>query len=134
MNKKTLVVAAIAIIAVGVVSVASLSSAYAYQGDYTVTGPNHTEERELAMETVMANKDFSGWKTLMTENGRNPGVLRKVVTQEQFNKFAQAYELGKAGDTAGAAALRTELGLGNGSGMKNGSSKGNGGAGCSMGY
>lgn len=100
-------------------------SAQAYQGDYTKVGPYHTEEREAAMETVMKNKDFDGWKKLMTENGRNPGVLRKIDTKEEFDKFVEAYELGKAGKTAEANAIRAELELGNGQGQRKGMGRGN---------
>lgn len=101
----------------------------AYRGDYTAVGPNHTEERHAEMETIMTNSDYEAWKTLMTEDGRTPGVLRKIDTAEEFQKFAEAYRLGKAGKTAEASALRAELGLGNGQG--NGQGKGGrNGAGC----
>lgn len=101
----------------------------AYRGDYTAVGPNHTEEREVAMETVMTNSDYEAWKSLMTEDGRTPGVLRKIDTEAEFQKFAEAYKLGKAGKVEEAQALRAELGLGNGQGNGQGNG-GRGGAGC----
>jgi len=115
MKNKVLLVA---ILAIGVLGTLGLSQVSAYRGDYTDVGPYHTEERETAMEKVMRERDYEGWKTLMTEDGRTPGVLRKVDSQEEFNQFAQAYELGKAGKTEEANAIRSELGLGNGGGNR----------------
>lgn len=100
----------------------------AYKGDMTKVGPFHTAERESAMEKIMKNKDFAGWKKLMTENGRNPGVLGKIDTQAEFEKFAQAWLLSKEGKTAEAAKIRSELGLGQG-GRGAGRGQGRNGAG-----
>ncbi len=101
------------------VSVSDEESVFTY-------GPNHTVEREAEMVEVMESKDFEAWKALMTEDGRNPGVLRKIDTQEKFEKFAEAFLLTKEGETDEVNALRSELGLGEGKG--NGGS-GNGGSG-----
>ena len=117
MNKKILGVVGLA---VGVLTVLGLSQVSAYRGDYTQVGPNHTEEREAAMTKVMEEKDFESWKALMTEDGRTPGVLRKIDTQEEFERFAEARRLGKEGKTAEANAIRSELGLGNGQGKGSG--------------
>ena len=122
MNKKTLLVA---VLAMGVLGTVGISQVSAYRGDYTEVGPNHTEEREDAMVKVMAEKDYEGWKELMTEDGRTPGVLRKVDSQEEFNQFAEAYELGKDGKVEEANAIRSELGLGNGGGNKGQNKGGN---------
>lgn len=92
----------------------------AYQGDYTQVGPNHTEEREAAMEEVFESKSYEDWKALMTQDGRSPGVLRKIDTQEKFELFVEARELALEGDTDGASAIRVELGLGQGSKGGNG--------------
>lgn len=116
MKKST--IGAIALVAVASVGIAlvAMPSVAAYRGDYTKTGPNHTAERETAMEQIMKNKDFAAWKKLMTTDGAAPGVLRKIDTQEEFNKFADAWNLGKQGKTEEAAKLRAELGLGQGGG------------------
>lgn len=124
MNKKLLVIGVLVIGAFALLTQIP-SKAEAYQGDYIQVGPYHTQEREDAMEKIMKAKDYEGWKKLMSENGRTPGVLRKVDTKAEFDKFAQAYELGKAGKTSQAQAIRTELGLGNGGGEGRGN--GNGG-------
>lgn len=113
MNKRVLL---IGVLALGVLVTAGVSQVAAYRGDYTKVGPNHTEEREVSMNKVMEEKDYEGWKTIMTEDGRKPGVLNKVDSQEDFDKFAQAYELGKEGKTDEANQIREELGLGNGQG------------------
>ena len=128
MSKKLLT---IGILSLGIMSVFGVSQALAYRGDATVVGPNHTEEREVAMEQVMADKDYEAWKELMTEDGRTPGVLNKVDTQEEFNQFAEAYVLSHEGKTEEANAIRAELGLGNGEGKGQGNgSRGNGN--CNM--
>jgi len=124
MNKKLIAIGAVSAIAIAVIATLGAVSTYAYQGDYTQHGPNYTPEREVAVESVMDKKDYNGWKTLMTEDGRTPGVLRKVDTQDKFNKFADAYLLAEAGKTAEATALRTELGLGMGNGTGTGNSTG----------
>ena len=126
MNKKLLVVGILAIGAFALLTQIP-SKVVAYQGDYNQVGPYHTQEREDAMEKIMKAKDFEGWKKLMSANGRTPGVLRKVDTKAEFDKFAQAYLLGKAGKTTEAQAIRTELGLGSGGGQGRGSGNGNGG-------
>ncbi|MHC1716361.1 MAG: hypothetical protein AB9915_00490 [Candidatus Dojkabacteria bacterium] len=111
MNKKIL---AVGILALGVIASFGISKVYAYRGDANVVGPYHTEERQIEMEKVMAEKDYEGWKEIMTEGDRQPGVLNKVDSQEEFNQFANAYELSKEGKTEEAKAIREELGLGNG--------------------
>jgi len=123
MNKKVLVAIGLA---VGILTVIGLSQVSAYKGDFTKVGPNHTEEREAAMTKVMEEKDYEGWKTLMTEDGRTPGVLRKVENQEEFEKFAEAYKLAKEGKTDEANAIRSELGLGQGHRRGGGNGNGNG--------
>lgn len=128
MKTKIVTLSVLALATLGLFAVAN-TQVLAYQGDYTKVGPNHTEEREEAMEKVMTTNDYEGWKKLMTEDGRTPGVLRKIDTKEEFAKFAEAYTLGHAGKTAEANAIRTELGLGNGSGNGGGNGSGNRGAG-----
>ena len=122
MNKKVLVVVGLAVFGL---TLFGLTRAFAYRGDYTKVGPNHTQEREAQMQKIMEEKNYEAWKSLMTQDGRQPGVVRKVKNQEDFNKFAEAYKLGKEGKTAEATALRQELGLGNGHGRRGGG-KGNG--------
>ncbi|MFZ6022443.1 MAG: hypothetical protein ACOYT9_03165 [Patescibacteria group bacterium] len=127
---KTLLLGAVAITAIAGVTYFGMPQVAAYRGDMTKVGPYHTEEREAALEKVMKNKDFAGWKKLMTENGRTPGVLSKIDTQSEFDKFAQAWILSKEGKTAEAAKLRAELGLGQGSrGSGKGQGQGRNGAG-----
>ena len=126
MKNKVLVLGAVSIISIAAFVAVGTSTVYAYRGDSTKEGPYHTEERETSMEKVMANKDYNGWKTLMTENGRTPGVLNKVNTQEKFNQFTEVYKLEQAGKDA--TVLRQQLGLGmqNGTGNGNGNGKGMG--------
>lgn len=122
MNKKVLVVVGLAVFGL---TLFGLTKASAYRGDYTKVGPNHTEARETQMQKIMEERNYEAWKALMTQDGRQPGVVRKIQNQEEFNKFAEAYKLGKEGRTAEATALRQQLGLGNGQGRRGGG-KGNG--------
>ncbi len=124
MSKKFLMLLALV---VGITTTVGVTRAIAYQGDFGTYGPNHTEEREASMETVMTEKDYEGWVSLMNEDARNPGVLNKIDTQEEFEKFSQAYVLAHEGKTEEANAIRSELGLGNGQGNRgNGQHSGNG--------
>src|SRR3989339_832657 len=96
------------------------TTAYAYQGNPAVHGPNYTPEREAAMTTAFEKNDYEAWKTLM--NGR--GRVSEVITTDNFEQFAEMRKLQLEGKTAEANAIRTELGLGNGQGR--GQGKGNG--------
>lgn len=113
------------LLVLGVVGIASASilgflasDASAYRGDYTQVGPNHTEERHAQMQEVMESKDYEAWKEMMTEDGRTPGVLRKIDTQEKFEAFVQAIEMALEGNTEGANEIRESLGMGQGQGNR----------------
>jgi hypothetical protein len=121
MNKKVLAIVGVAVFGLALFGLTQVS---AYRGDYTKVGPNHTPEREAQMQKIMEEKNYEAWKALMTQDGRQPGVVRKIQNQEQFDKFAEAYKLGKEGKRDEATAIRQELGLGNGQGR--GGGKGNG--------
>lgn len=122
-NKAAVIALGIAVTA-GIAAFVAAPAVSAYRGDYTKFGPNHTEAREAAMEKVMKSKDFTGWKKLMTENSRQPGVLRVIDTQAEFDKFAEAWVLGHSGKIAEAAKIRAELGLGQGGGRGMGGGSG----------
>jgi len=123
MKYKLLVLGVVGIASVGILGFLA-SDASAYRGDYTQVGPNHTEERHAQMQEVMETKDYEAWKEMMTEDGRTPGVLRKIDTQEKFEAFVQAREMALEGDTEGANEIRESLGMGQGQG--NGGMRGNG--------
>lgn len=128
MKKTTLTALAVGAIALGAITVGSAVSAY--QGDYKQEGPNHTEEREAVITQAFENNDYHAWKENMQDRGR----VTEVITEENFARFAEAHRLGKAGDIAGADAIRAELGLrtsnsealglGRGKGQKQGSGQG----------
>lgn len=124
MSKKFLMLLALT---VGILTIVGVTQSIAYQGNFGTTyGPNHTEERGLAIESVMEEKNYEGWVSIMTEDGRHPGVLNKIDTQEEFEKFAQAYVLAHEGKAEEANAIRSELGLGNGQANRgNGKHRGN---------
>lgn len=109
----------VGIFAFAIVGVLGISLVAAYQGDYSVKGPNYSEDRHEAMEQVFDNLDYDAWVVLMTEDGRHPRVV-DVVTEDNFSTFAEAHEAMKAGDVERAAELRAELGLNNGKGPRDG--------------
>lgn len=115
MKKKTALLGAAALIVGGLSLSPSLVSAY--QGDPSVQGPNHTEERHAAMTQAFDNLDYTAWKAQM--EGR--GITNKI-TEENFARFAEAHRLAEQGDLEGSKKIREELGLG----MKNGSGRGQG--------
>jgi len=91
-------------------------TASAYQGDPTIQGPNCDDEHHEAMEEAFENLDYEAWAALMDGRGR----AASVVTEENFEQFAEAHELAEAGDFEAAAEIRAELGLGVGTGRRGG--------------
>lgn len=85
-----------------------VESISAYQGDPTVQGPNCDPERHQAIEQAINNQDYQSWRELMADRGR----VTKIVTAQNFNKFAEAHRLALNGQTEAARQIRTELGLG----------------------
>jgi len=119
-NKKML-----SVFALGMIALLGVSFVAAYQGDYSVQGPDYSDEREDVMHNAFDNLDYDAWVSLMTESGRNPRVLT-VVNEDNFATFVEAHEAGVAGDSTRASELRAELGLRNGNGPKDGTGFGNG--------
>lgn len=111
-NKKML-----SVFALGMVALLGVSLVAAYQGDYTVKGPDYSEERHEAMEDAFDNLDYDAWVALMSESGRSPRVL-DVVTEDNFATFVEAHDAMEDGDFERASELRAELGLNNGTGPK----------------
>lgn len=113
MNKKNMVLGVLGLAVVGSVALASGVSAYRGDGQ---TGSNYTPERHEAMEKAFEGNDYNAWKNLMGDKGAT-----RVVTAENFSKFAQMHELREAGKIDEANAIRAELGLGQGGGKGQGS-------------
>ena len=115
--KKTMLFGLLAILAISAIGLAT-----AYRGDYTTKGPDFSEEKHIAMQAAFESHDYSAWREIMTESGKHSRVL-DVITEENFETFVLAREAGKAGDLELAAKLRSELGLHDGKGPKDGSMK-----------
>ncbi|KKR05817.1 MAG: hypothetical protein UT34_C0002G0324 [candidate division WS6 bacterium GW2011_GWF2_39_15] len=114
MKNKHIVLAGIVAGAFGILALGATSIDAYYQN--TKYGPNHTEAKEVAVDTAIKNGDVSAWKAVMTEDGRSPRVVEVVDTKEELEKFAQMREYKQAGEYEKAQQLRTELGLGQGNG------------------
>ena len=92
----------------------------AYQGNPTITGPNYTPERHAIITQALSKQDYVAWQEAMI--GR---PIANKVNQDNFNKFARAWQLAQDGKLDEARALRQEIGLGNGV-MNHGVNKGQG--------
>jgi len=115
--KNATVFGLLALMVVGLIAATGLVSAYS--GDYSIEGPNCNGERHEAMENAFESNDHNAWRELMTKDGRHPRVV-DVVTESNFETFVRAHEAGKNGNYETAAALRAELGLNNGQGLRDG--------------
>jgi len=118
--KKTTTFGMLAILLVGLLTIGLVS---AYKGDPNVQGPNFSEDRHEAMEEAFESQNYNDWYNLMSENGRNTRVMN-VITEDNFAIFAQAHEAAENGDFETATRLRSELGLNNGNGPKDGTGYG----------
>ncbi len=120
MNKKILNIGA-AVLGTGML-LGTASSAFAYRGDPSIQGPNYTPERHEAMTQAFENNDYNAWKEQMQGKGR----VTQVINEGNFARFAEMHRLNLAGDTEGAAQIRTELGLGLRDGSGSGYGQGSG--------
>jgi hypothetical protein len=119
MNKKIV----LGSLTAAVISLGVVGSAFAYQGDSNVQGPNYSPERHTAMTAAFETGNYNSWKELMSGKGR----VTQIINETNFTKFAEAHKLAVNGDVAGASTIRAELGLGQGSkgkGMKTGNGQG----------
>ncbi|MEA1937234.1 MAG: hypothetical protein U9N04_03925 [Patescibacteria group bacterium] len=98
----------------------AVSSAMAYQGNYSEEGPACSPERHIAMTEAMDANDYQAWSELMTDRGR----ITQVINEENFAQFAEARRLGEAGDIAGADEIRGDLGIRTSNGEKVGAGYG----------
>lgn len=86
---------------------AAVPSALAYRGDPTVSGPHCTQERQQAVQNAIKNRDYNAWKNLM--DGR--GITRRI-TEQNFNRFAEMYQLRLEGKIDEANKIKAELDIG----------------------
>ena len=109
-------------LAVVMMGVFAVSSVMAYQGDYSKKGPAYLPERHTAMIEAMDGNNYEAWNELMADRGR----ITQVINAENFAQFAEARQLGEAGDIAGADAIRQELGIRTSNGERVGAGYGRG--------
>lgn len=121
--KKATIFGLLALMVVALLTTTSLVNAY--RGDYSVKGPNYTEDRQEAMENAFESFSYEAWYELMTEDGRHPGVV-EVITEDNFERFIQAHEAGLNGYSETARELRSKLGLNTGPGPEAGRGHGRG--------
>ncbi len=107
----------IALMAVAILSLSVMVTAY--RGNFEEKSPYYDEGRCDEMLDAFDENDYEAWRELMALNNRNSKVL-EVVDEENFHLFVEAHRAGKNGEYEVANELRTELGLNNGIGPKNG--------------
>ena len=115
----------VSMFAFGLVVFLGISLVAAYQGDYSAEGPAFSTDRHEVMTQAFEDLDYDAWVALMVEGGKHSRVM-DVVNEDNFALFVEAREAGMSGDTDRAIALRSELGLGNGVGSKDGTGFGGG--------
>jgi len=104
-KQKSLAVLAV----IGIAVVIGVSSVYAYQDKPERAAPNYSPERHTAMQAALQDKDYQAWQALV---GNRP--IAQKINQENFAKFAEAWQLAQNGKLDEARVLRQELNLGQG--------------------
>ncbi|MCD4705101.1 hypothetical protein K8R66_03415 [bacterium] len=104
-----------------IIATASISSAFAYQGDPRVKNPDYSIKRHKAITKTFETNDFTAWKELMNNKGR----VIQVINSDNFARFVEAHNLALEGKFEEAKAIRAELGLG----LRNGHGRDNNGKG-----
>ena len=113
--KKTIIITPLILLAL-----MATSQALAYEGNPNQMGPNYSQERHEAMVKAIETRDYNAWRELVGNRGR----VSELISKDNFNKFAEAWELARAGKLAEAAKIRQELGLGTGTKWQHKESKG----------
>ncbi len=122
-NSKTIIWAAVLVAVTAVVGIAVSSYAAAgFKGWGGGRGVNFDSEKIAAMKKnsealnqALENNDYAAWKELI---GDRPGAEK--ITEENFPKLVEAYNLMQAGKYEEARQIKEELGIGFGPGAKMG--------------
>jgi hypothetical protein len=122
MNKNIL----LGMLAIFVISVASLGAALAYRGNPDVKGPNYDAEVHEQLEAAIEAGDYDAWVQIREDNNLPMrGRMFQVINAENFDQYVELHNANVAGDTAKADAIKAELGLGQGM-QKHGNMQGKG--------
>ena len=111
MNKNVM----LGILAIFVVSIATIGAALAYRGNPDVNGPNYDAEVHEQLEAAIEAGDYNAWLQIREDNNLpTRGKMFQVINADNFGKYAELHEANTAGDTARADTIKAELGLGQG--------------------
>lgn len=93
-NVKTKKFALASIVGAFLLSAVALAvpAVYAASDNVTQDGPNFDPVRREAMEQAVEASDYDAWAALMKDSPRSEEML-KVITKDNFDKFAEAHEL-----------------------------------------
>ncbi|MGV8168452.1 MAG: hypothetical protein ACP5N3_00180, partial [Candidatus Nanoarchaeia archaeon] len=116
--KNKITIGIFALLVVSVLAFAGLT--YAFRGDSTVQGPNYDADVHEQLESAMEAGDYDAWIQIRKENNLPMrGRMFQVINEDNFDRYVAMHEANEAGDYETAAAIRAELGLGQGM-MKHG--------------
>lgn len=122
MNKNIL----FGILAIAVISIASLGAVLAYRGNPDVKGPNYDAQVHEQLEAAMDAGDYDAWIQVRKDNNLPmQGRMFQIITADNFDKYVELHEVNLAGDIVKANAIKAELGLGQGM-QKHGNSQAKG--------
>jgi len=111
MNKNIL----LGILAIFVISIASLGIVLAYRGNPDVQGPNYDADVHEQLEAAIEAGDYDAWVQIREDNNLPMrGRMFQVINADNFDQYVELHEANEAGDTAKADAIKAELGLGQG--------------------
>jgi len=83
--------------------------AYAYQGSQGngERGPRFDSAKHEAIKSAMENNDYDAWKEAVDKDGK----IDEKITQDNFSKLVEAYNLSKDGKHQEAKEIADELGI-----------------------
>lgn len=93
--------------------------ASAYRGNIDEKGPFADEDRCVALHDALAAKDYATWRDIKAQPARQSRLL-DTVNEENFELVVQMHDAMKSGDYATVENIRSELGLHNGFGPRDG--------------
>lgn len=99
-SKQLIVIAGAGILGFGIGATALTTQAH------NVDGKGMMSEKRQALETALANKDYTAFKNVVGD-----GPLGEKITEENFEKFITLHQLKKDGNIDEAKKMAGELGL-----------------------
>ncbi len=121
MKNKFYIISAFAGLLVTTLLVSSMTSAHQLGPNFQANQANLSDEQKAqiearmqqaqeqrdAIEQAIADKDYQAWRDIIDSRPQ----ITDFINQDNFDQFAQMYELMESGDFEGAQQIAEELGL-----------------------